>query len=75
MRPLVPEDIPRNSRAAVDLLTRAAIAVGLSKLDLNIHAASYARAQWPTDHRVELIMRAAVSPASISTAGPLATVA
>jgi hypothetical protein len=60
-------------RDALSSLVRAAIATGLSKLDTTVRPTEYARKTWD-DRRVELILRAAVSPASLSNTPSLAQV-
>jgi hypothetical protein len=68
-------DDPAARRAAlVTSLTRAAIAIGMGTLDRNIIGANYARSQWGGDSRVELLMRAAVSPTGLATTPALAHV-
>jgi hypothetical protein len=71
--PLRPDrDALRES--AVSALVRACIATGLGTLDKTMPASSYARRQWD-DRTVELILRAAVSPATIAGTPALAHVA
>jgi hypothetical protein len=61
-RVLVPEDLPNGDRA-VRPLVRAALAVGIAKLDGRAPAAEIARKHWGDDRTVDLVLRAAVSPA------------
>src|SRR5262249_32729786 len=57
---------------AITSLVRAAIAIGMGKLDRSVPGANYARSQWGNDYRVELLMRAAVSPTGLATTPALA---
>lgn len=80
MRPLVPEDLPRNAailrESALNSFLRATIAVGMSKLDgrNGIMPSEYAGRRWPNDNTIDMVLRAAATPASIATSGPIATV-
>jgi len=60
--------------AAVASLVRAAICVGLSTLDRQTHAAHHAR-KWDDDRALNLILRAATSPATLANTPALTTVA
>jgi hypothetical protein len=55
----------REAGGGVASLVRACIALGLNKIDSSLHPAEFARRTWD-DHRVDLVFRAAVSPASLS---------
>jgi Phage capsid family len=71
MRPIVPEDIRNGNRtrdAAVASLTRAAISIGLGKLDTSVRPAEHARRRgWSDDRNLDLVLRAAVSPATVAS--------
>jgi len=60
--------------AALASLVRAAIATGMAKLDRSFTPADYAKRTW-NDRSVDLVLRAAVSPTALSSAGPLAQIA
>lgn len=80
MRALVPEDLPRHAAAqrdqAVRTLVRAAIATGLSALDKSVRPAEHAnRRGWGDDRGLDLVLRAAVLPTSLSNTPALAQVA
>src|SRR5262245_46093449 len=71
--PLVPEEAARVRReACVASLTRAAISIGLAKLN-KVLPGDIAK-QW-TDHRLDLVLRAAVSPTTTASAPALTQVA
>ena len=75
-RPIVPEDIPNGNRkrdAAVASLVRACIATGLAALDKQTHPTEYAKRTWDS-RDVDLVLRAAVSPASLAGNPALARV-
>jgi hypothetical protein len=78
-RPLVPEDLRRNGHAArersVASLTRACIATGRAALDKSMRPAEFARRTWGDDRTTELVLRAAVSPATLAGNPALAHVA
>jgi hypothetical protein len=71
--PLRPDPDARRD-AHVRSLTRAAIATGLSALDHQIRAQDYARRTWGNDHLVDMVLRAAVQPASLAGNSALAHV-
>lgn len=66
--------LKQDREVAVASLVRAAIATGMGKLDRNVRAADYARSQW-SDHRVELVLRAAASPTALTNTPALAQIA
>src|SRR5262249_38326189 len=76
-RVLVPEDLHRNGNrardAAVASLVRGVIAIGLGALDKSVRPSEFAR-KWD-DARVPLVLRAAVSPATMAGTPAPATVA
>jgi hypothetical protein len=72
--PLVPDPDARRD-ASVASLVRAAIAVGISSLDKQTRPQEYAKRTWDADHKVDMILRAAVSPASLAGSPALAHVA
>jgi Phage capsid family len=80
MRPLVPEDLPRNAAimrdATLNSFTRAVIATGISKLEGRggVTASDYAGRRWPNDNAIDMVLRASVAPATIGTSGPIAVV-
>jgi hypothetical protein len=53
--------------ASLASLTRAVIARAAAALDGGVHAVDYAAAQWPNDQNVPLILRASVTPTTMST--------
>jgi Phage capsid family len=55
-------------------LTRACIATGIARLDSSVRPSEYAKKNWD-DQRVELILRAATSPATLSNTPALTQVA
>jgi hypothetical protein len=72
--PLVPDRSARNE-AAVRSLTRAAIATGVASFDSKqIHPQAYARDRWQDDHVAGMVLRAAVTPASLAGNAALARV-
>ncbi|HEY7413912.1 MAG TPA: phage major capsid protein [Ktedonobacteraceae bacterium] len=66
------DDADAYREAQVTCLTRAVLATSLAKLDASIKPVDFAK-QW-NDSKVELILRAAVSPTSLSSAPALAQV-
>src|SRR5262245_16055138 len=58
---------------AVTSLVRAAIAMGLAKVDKAIRPLEFARAQWD-DSRLELVLRSAVNPTALSNTPALAQI-
>src|SRR5262249_31347754 len=67
-------DPQAEQEAALSSLVRACISVGLSKFDRNTTASDIARKTW-ADRSVDLILRAAVSPSTLSNTPTLATIA
>jgi hypothetical protein len=65
---------PSEGLRAVTPLVRAAIAVGLAKLDHTITPSAYAKRTWD-DRGVDMILRAAVSPTALGNTSALAQVA
>jgi hypothetical protein len=61
--------------ANVTSLVRATVALGMNALDPSTLPGDYARRTWPGDRDLPLVLRAAVSPASIANTPALATVA
>jgi hypothetical protein len=55
----------RDPDLAVTSLVRAAIALGLARIDKTIRPLDFARQQWD-DSRVELVLRAAVNPTALA---------
>jgi hypothetical protein len=75
-RALVPEDLyRRNGDAALSSLSRAALASAWHALHPHTAPVEQARAAWPDDRVVPLILRAASSPATIADAAALRSVA
>jgi hypothetical protein len=70
--PLVP-DRAASRNAAVTSLVRACIATGLAAFDKQIHPTEYAKRTWDS-RDVDLVLRAAVSPASLAGNPALARV-
>jgi hypothetical protein len=70
--PLVPEDLARNGLTP---LVRAALCIGLAKLDRNLPAAEHARQRFGNDRTLDLVLRAATSPTSLTGSPQLAQVA
>jgi hypothetical protein len=72
--PLRPDPDARRV-AAVRSLTRAAIASGVAALEKTTRASDYIRQTWQGDNVADLVLRAAVSPASVAGNPALAHVA
>jgi hypothetical protein len=72
--PLVPDRQSVN-RAAVRSLTRAVIASGLTALDKSNRPSEFARRMWGDDRTTELVLRAAVTPATLAGNPAIAQVA
>jgi len=72
--PLVPSpDVVRDRSVAS--LVRAAIATGISSFDKRqIHPEAYAKDRWQDDHVANMVLRAAVSPATLAGNAALARV-
>ena len=70
--PLRPDENVVNQRAVASLV-RAAIATGISAIDKQTHPQEYAKRVWD-DHSVDLVLRAAVTPASLAGNAALARV-
>jgi hypothetical protein len=73
----VPEDYSpdRRREQAMRALTRAAAAIGMHALDRQTPPAEHARRRWGADRAMDdLVLRAAVSPASLSNTPTLAAV-
>ena len=62
--PLRPDENAIRDRAVTSLV-RACIATGISSLDKQTHPQAYAKQTWD-DHVVDMVLRAAVSPASLA---------
>jgi hypothetical protein len=72
--PLRPDPDARRE-AHVRSLTRACIATGIASFDKRqIHAEQYAKTAWGDDHIANMVLRAAVSPASLAGNAALARV-
>jgi hypothetical protein len=71
--PLVPDKDARRV-AAVRSLTRAALATGVAALERTTRAADYVRQTWEGDHVADMVLRAAVSPATLAGNAALAHV-
>jgi hypothetical protein len=61
---IVPED--RNGGATIAPLVRAAIATGIAALDKTTRAPEHARGRWGEDRNLDLVLRAASSPATLA---------